>query len=771
MFPPQKYRLSIRSVKSGLLLFACLASLAVLSFPASAGITPENITKTEDKVRKVARKALPCTVALIPAKKVEKMGSGSGVIVNEDGLILTAAHVTMEMGEEVTVIFPDGKRVSGKVLGSDFSRDSGMVQITAAGEKFPFVELGDSKTLKKNDWTIAMGHAGGFDKERTPPVRLGRVIRNDEEKFITTDSTLIGGDSGGPLFDEEGKLIGIHSNIGFSLLQNNHVPISTFIDNWDRLEKGDRFGGKENGGLLENPERPTIGAALKDAPDDGGAIVSNVISKSPAEKAGIKKGDKIIRVADEDTKNRAAVTAAIRKRKAGDSLRFTIESGEEKKELTVELTAAKNLPSGRSSSKRIAPFPPRPPREKKELQDFLDEKMRESIKKREMLLTEEDMKRFSNEREFNHFLERFKLSLSTEQKKELARLTKQEPAPAKPKQIRPGEFDPDEEIPAGDGFFRDVLNAFRPSVSEVSDSIHLVFRGQDWKSLCTVVHEDGYVVTKASEIDTKNNQALTVMLSKHKNVPAKVVKTFPDYDLALLKLEDVSGLTPISWDTRGIDLPLGSFLSAAGSGPDPVAIGLVSVKPRSFFENKGFLGIGTAPDEKGVKVTSVIPGGGAGNAGIKRGDIITKIDQIVCDSPEKLTKQINKSKPGTAIILHFLRGNSEAAMRVTLTDRSALKANAGGRMNRMGTEISKTRSGFRSILQTDLPILPQQCGGPVVDLKGNVIGLNIARAGRIKTFAIPAVDIQKLLEPEINKIEAMGERAKKESAVSESQSG
>lgn len=767
MFPPQKYRPSIRSVDPRFLLFLGLTSLAVFSFPAFAEITEESITKTEDKVREVARKALPCTVALIPAGKVEKMGSGSGVIVKEYGLILTAAHVTMEMGEEVTVIFPDGKRVPGKVLGSDFSRDSGMVQITVEGEKFPFVELGDSKTLKENDWTIAMGHAGGFDKERTPPVRLGRVLYNDENKFITTDSTLIGGDSGGPLFDEEGKLIGIHSNIGFSLSQNNHVPISTFIDNWDRLEKGDRFGGKENGGLLENPERPTIGAALRDAPDGEGAVVSNVISKSPAEKAGVKKGDKIIRVEDEVMQNSAAVTAAIRKRKAGDSLRFTVESGEETKELTIELTAIKNLPSARSSSKRIAPFPQRSPREKKELQDFVDEKMRESIEKREMLITEEEMKRFSNAREFNYFLNRFKLSLSPEQKKELARLTGQEPAPEKPKQVRPGEFDPDEEISAGDGFFRDVLNAFRPSVSEVSDSIHLVFRGQEWKSLCTVVHEDGYVITKASEIEKNYNQALTVMLSKDKNVPAKVVKNFPDHDLALLKLEDVSGLTPISWDTRDIDLPLGSFLSAAGSGPDPVAIGLVSVKPRSFFENKGFLGIGMAPDKKGVKVTSVLPGGGAGNSGIKKGDIITKIDQIVCDSPEILKEQINKSKPGTAIILHFLRGNNEAATRVTLTDRSALKANANMRMNRMGTEVSATRSGFRSILQTDLPILPQQCGGPVVDLEGNVIGLNIARAGRIKTFAIPAADIHELLEPEISRIEAMGKSTNAEPAVFE----
>ena len=73
-------------------------------------------------------------------------------------------------------------------------------------------------------------------------------------------------------------------------------------------------------------------------------------------------------------------------------------------------------------------------------------------------------------------------------------------------------------------------------------------------------------------------------------------------------------------------------------------------------------------------------------------------------------------------------------------------------MNRMGTEISEKRSGFSKVLQTDLPIQPQQCGGPVVDLDGNVVGITIARAGRIKTYTLPSAEIEKLVKPELDRL-------------------
>ena len=267
-----------------------------------------------------------------------------------------------------------------------------------------------------------------------------------------------------------------------------------------------------------------------------------------------------------------------------------------------------------------------------------------------------------------------------------------------------------------------------------------------------MIDENGYAVTKASEIETQNNQALTVMLTKDRMVPAEIMKIFPDHDLALIKLKDAAGLTAISLDHSKAELPLGLFISAASSGPDAAAIGVVSVSPRTLKgESRAFLGTMLGPDKQGVIVKQIVSGGAAAKAGIKQGDIITKIDGEPLDSPEKLTRKLGSSKPGTAIILDYLRNGVSSAVKLALGDRSKVKSKANAQ-NSMGTEISDQRSGFQNALQTDLPIIPEECGGPVVDLDGNFVGITIARAGRINTYVLLADDVRRLLEPELEKL-------------------
>ncbi len=103
---------------------------------------------------------------------------------------------------------------------------------------WPYAEVGTSKTLTTGDLVVALGHAGGFDPVRTPPVRFGRIITHQSNKFLSTDCTLIGGDSGGPLFDLNGKVIGIHSSIGTDLSSNNHASIEGFHQDWKKLQAG-----------------------------------------------------------------------------------------------------------------------------------------------------------------------------------------------------------------------------------------------------------------------------------------------------------------------------------------------------------------------------------------------------------------------------------------------------------------------------------------------------------------------------------------------------
>lgn len=727
----------------GLFAFFLLGLLSVGTSPANGAITYRDLKVTEKKIRDIVSEAMPATVAITPEKRSGPFATGSGVIVSADGLVLTAAHVALGMNDRVIVTFPDGSRARGRVLGMDYTRDSGMVQLDK-NRKYPFVPLGDSDGLVENDWCVALGHAGGFQADRPPPVRLGRVILNNPKRFIMTDSALISGDSGGPLFDLDGRLVGIHSNIGTSLSQNNHVPLSAIRREWSRLLSGERFGGDERGAVLSNPDRPMIGAVLADAPRGKGAFVVQIAPDSPAAKAGLRKGDRIIEADSVSIDDSDELIAEIRSRKSGETMKLVVASSRGRRSVSVKLTSSLQLKGYGPETLRPS-FEPRTAEETRRLQEEFNRKMRLSIETGQLQLTPGDYEKFEDADDFNDFMGRFRKELTP---RELDILVKIAVANGDTP-IRPGEHDPDKAEPVGDPFFREVLDAFRPSVASTSDATHLVFRGTEWKSLCTVVDEMGYALTKASEIETENNQKLTVMLSKDELVPASVVKVYGEFDLALIRIDTDRILPAVNWrQPRGIP-GAGTLLSAAGSGPDPVAIGVVSVMPRSLSKaTKGFLGVVMSEVAGGVKVVRLTPDGNARKAGVLRDDVITRVNGVVCDNPDKLLGQISTKPPGSTVELELKRRGRIVNIDVTLGSREGIRdrfpEDPGG-TSQMGTDLSEKRSGFPRALQTDLPIEPQQCGGPLVDLNGNFIGINIARAGRIKTYAITAEEVRQLI--------------------------
>lgn len=736
----KRFHSSGQSWLLGLFLFG----LVVLGAPSVDGaITYRDLKVTEKKIKDLVRGAMPATVAITPERRSGPFATGSGVIVNPDGLVLTAAHVALGMNDRVIVTFPDGSKAKGRVLGMDYTRDSGMIQLEK-NRKYPFVSLGDSDSLIENDWCVALGHAGGFQADRPPPVRLGRVILNNPKRFIMTDSALISGDSGGPLFDLEGRLVGIHSNIGTSLSQNNHVPLSAIRKEWGKLLAGERFGGDERGAVLSNPDRPMIGAVLADAPQGRGAFVVQIAPDSPAAKAGLRKGDRIIEADSVSIDDSDELIAEIRNRKSGETMKLLVASSRGRRTVSVKLTSSLQLKGYGPETLRPS-YEPRTAEETRKLQEEFNQKMRLSIETGQLQLTPGDYEKFQDADDFNDFMARFRKELTPRELDVLVRIA----VANGETQIRPGEYDPDKAEVVGDPFFRDVLDAFRPSVARTSDATHLVFRGREWKSLCTVVHEMGYALTKASEIQTENNQKLTVMLSKDELAPATVVKVYREFDLALIRIDTERILPAVNWE-QPRDLPgAGTLLSAAGSGPDPVAIGVISVMPRSLSKaTKGFLGVVMSEVAGGVKVVRLTPDGNARKAGVLRDDVITKVNGVVCDNPDKLLGQISTKPPGSTVDLEVKRRGRIIKIDVTLGSREGIRdrfpEDPGG-TNQMGTDLSEKRSGFPRALQTDLPIEPEHCGGPLVDLNGNFLGINIARAGRIKTYAITAEEIRQLI--------------------------
>jgi S1-C subfamily serine protease len=240
-------------------LLACALATGALGADTPALLdkaTPASVAELralEAQVQKVLAKVVPCTVGIRIGP-----GQGSGVIVSADGYVLTAGHVSEAPGRDAIVVLPSGKTLRAKTLGRNIGADSGLLKIIDPGP-YPFVEMGKSSTLQKGQWVVAIGHPGGFRANRTPVVRLGRVLFANPF-IIRTDCTIVGGDSGGPLFDLEGKVVGIHSKIGnTAITENFHVPIDTYREHWDRLARAESWN--------DNPgSKPLVASA-------GGKIV------------------------------------------------------------------------------------------------------------------------------------------------------------------------------------------------------------------------------------------------------------------------------------------------------------------------------------------------------------------------------------------------------------------------------------------------------------------------------------------------------------------
>lgn len=305
-------KLKSLSPQLGLCLWLLAACLPVQAREPARNL--QDLAQIETKVEAVARKVMPATVALLS----EHTGSsGSGVLASADGLILTAAHV-VQGADGLLVVFPDGKQVQGKVLGANYSKDVAMVKISESGT-WPFVRLGNSKSLEAGDWVIALGHSAGFDAGRTPPVRFGCVVSKGPGNFLTTDCTLIGGDSGGPLFDLNGNLVGIHSSIGQSLTNNNHAGIDGLRKDWDRILGGETWGALSMNPFA-NPEMPVLGIGMAMMRGIQGVIVESVVAGSPAAAAGVKAGD-VLRSLDGSTvRNGGELLQMLAKRQAGDQV-------------------------------------------------------------------------------------------------------------------------------------------------------------------------------------------------------------------------------------------------------------------------------------------------------------------------------------------------------------------------------------------------------------------------------------------------------------------
>jgi serine protease Do len=178
-------------------------------------------------------------------------------------------------------------------------------------------------------------------------------------------------------------------------------------------------------------------------------------------------------------------------------------------------------------------------------------------------------------------------------------------------------------------------------------------------------------------------------------------------------------------------------------------MGTYSVAPRTTKTGKQSR-LGVDPDEVpgGVMVSEILPNTSAYLAGLINGDIITSIDGDPIRSVSQLVNAIRKNAPGDTIRIEYLRNGVANTTKAILDsfDISGDRAKRYKMMSRLGAIPSRRADNFPSVFQHDAPLFPEQCGGPVVDLDGKIIGINIARNGRAATYAIPLENVQRLVQ-------------------------
>jgi serine protease Do len=309
-----------------------------------------------------------------------------------------------------------------------------------------------------------------------------------------------------------------------------------------------------------------------------------------------------------------------------------------------------------------------------------------------------------------------------------------------------------------------ILAPFKTVVAKASESTVRVRCDDQDASLGTVVFEDGYILTKASEL---RNGIISVRFADGTEYEAEIVGRHRGTDLAMLRV-DVKGLKPVKFadvtKTR-----VGHWLAAAGPSTEPVAIGILSAGLRKipaddpFNEesiivnhNRGYMGIRLEdykdPNDKGGKsvgalITEVTRNTPASKAGLKIKDVIVAVNNTKVVGRASLQETLEYFRPGESVMVTIQREGEEKQIKLTLGPAPVDPSEARSRIqNSMGGELSGRRSGFPAIIQTDMVVKPNDCGGPVVDLEGNVLGINIARAGRVETWILPGDLIRPLLD-------------------------
>lgn len=289
-----------------------------------------------------------------------------------------------------------------------------------------------------------------------------------------------------------------------------------------------------------------------------------------------------------------------------------------------------------------------------------------------------------------------------------------------------------------------VIAAFESERAVLQKSSAVLLDGRTEVAYGVVISPDGYLLTKASEVTGIKKLGATVDQTKYEN--AVILAIDPNWDVALVKVE-ATGLIPVEYAPTSA-VPQGTWVVANGATTRTarrLLAGIVSAKIREIPVAGGTaMGVILKPDSEILELDGVNEKSGAHEAGMQKGDVIISINGTKVAKIEEIAALLKDHRPGSTVKLTYRRDDKETTVDVRLAAREELYTQQVSRNDQMSGEYSPRRSGFPKVLQHDILGNRTNQGGPLLDLDGRCVGMNIARANRAESFAIPMENVKEL---------------------------
>lgn len=576
----QGYRKTDSAMRTSGSLFIAAVFVApgVLAQTAPSTETPTNIESLLELERRVIAAIHKTAPTVVAVQGVDKRFA-SGVIITPEGIVLSQFHVSHRIdatnasrkaGERLKVILYDGRECDAELLGADITNDLSLLRLIEPGA-YPHASLNESLTAQRGDWTIKLGHPGGYVKGRLPVARMGRVV-DKGAGFLIADCHVAGGDSGGPFFDLDGRLLGMVGVFVSDLANDGYRPTAT--------------------------NRPTAITSSRLIVSKTASMSEGRISGERPTYDGLPHGVKPLHT--DEWRQGAKVLAAWRDRKASDRVGAWV----------VEV-----------------------------LND-------------------------------------------------------------------------------------DTVTAFG-----------------------TIVAEDGWILTKASELPAEPK----CHLPGGTLVSSQVVGVHPAFDLALLKLP-AKDLSPVAWSDEPPSVA-GTFVAAPSLSTHPLLAGIVGVPERDVagpypaaIQRATYKRSAASPPDL---LGSPVQGRGywiefaereAAKAGIRPGDVVLSIGGYSIRTHDDLAECVEGREAGQQVKVRLIREGKHVELDLAL--RSVFPARP--------PSVSFRRTRFPTVFEHDMPLRVNECGGPVINLRGEALGITICRVGGHGCLAIPASTIREIL-PDLKK--------------------